>query len=193
MMKSQESAGILDRAFRRLRMLRANSGSRSVPGSPSQGGRRSIPLRMAHTMVQATAARKRLVSQKAFEASPKICTLLQSIGQIQAVPRSTTLFRKGDAPNGVFVILKGKVALSAGDHGCEITRIATAHSLLGLPSTVGNRSYTLTAETVTDVELCVVPGAKFRTAMASNPELGMAIVTILSDEVSALRRLVVRT
>ncbi len=141
------------------------------------------------TMAQTKAVRTRIASSKAFEASPEVCTMLQSVGRVQTLPRLTTLFRMGEAPKGVFLILKGRVALSAGDQARQITRVAAEHSLLGLPSTVGNRRYSLTARTMTDAEVCLVPAAEFRKAMASNPALGMAIVTILSNEVSALRRL----
>jgi CRP-like cAMP-binding protein len=41
---------------------------------------------------------------------------------------------------------------------------------------------------LTDVEVCIVPAKRFQQMLASNPVLGMAIVNILSNEVSALRR-----
>ena len=143
--------------------------------------------KMLTTMARAKTVRTK--ASKAFEAPPEICAVLQTLGEVQTVPRLTTLFCKGDAPKGVFVILKGRVALSAGDDTRQITRIAAEHSLLGLPSTVGNRHYSLTARTVTSTQVCVVPGAVFRKSMASNPALGLAIVNILSNEVSALRRI----
>ena len=140
-------------------------------------------------MTEVRTAPRKIASSRAFEASPEICAMLQTVGKALTLPRRTTLFRQGDVPKGVFVILTGKVALSAGDHACRVTRIAAEHSLLGLPSTVGNRRYTLTAQTLTDVEVYVVPPEVFRKSLASNPTLGMAIVKILSDEVSALRKL----
>jgi CRP-like cAMP-binding protein len=123
-----------------------------------------------------------------FEAPAKICALLQSAGKRMSVPQRTILFRKGDLPKGVFLVLRGKVALSAGDDRSRLTRIGSKGSLLGLPSTVGNRRYTLTAETLTDAEVCLIQPEQFREMLASNPVLGMAIVNILSNEVSALRR-----
>jgi CRP-like cAMP-binding protein len=139
---------------------------------------------MAHApTVTGTAA-----NQLVFEAPSEICALLQSVGKRRSVPQRTILFRKGDLPKGVLLVLGGKVALSAGDDCSQLTRIGGKGSLLGLPSTVGNRRYSLTAESLTDVEVCIVPAKRFQQMLASNPVLGMAIVNILSNEVSALRR-----
>ena len=113
------------------------------------------------------------------------------MGEIETVPRGTMLFRKGDPLKGVFVVLQGRVALSAGDDPVRITRIAGKGSLLGLPATVRNRRYSLTAEAVTDTEVCLVPPERFREALATNPLLGLAVVAILSEEVAGLRRFVV--
>lgn len=168
------------------------SGCRPHPAGPPP--LRSMPFRSPRKWL-ITMARVKTVHTKtsrAFAAPPEICAMLQSLGEVQTVPRLTTLFCKGDAPRGVFVVVKGRVALSAGDDTRQITRIAAEHSLLGLPSTVGNRHYSLTARTVTDTQVCVVPAAEFRKSMASNPALGLAIVNILSNEVSALRRIQIR-
>ena len=142
-------------------------------------------------MRPAKAVRTLPKTSKAFEAPVEVCDLLRELGTPESACRGTTLFRKGDPPAGVFLITSGRVALSAGDDPCRITRIAGVRSLLGLPSTVGDRAYTLTAEAVTDVELCHIAPDAFRNALASNPVIGMAIVRILSDEVSALRRFAV--
>ncbi len=140
---------------------------------------------MSHNHAVISEAR----ASKAFDAPADVCALLQSIGTPRTVPPKTVLFRKGDSPKGVFVVLNGKVALTAGDHSSALTRIAGRRSLLGLPSTVGNKRYSLTAQALTDVEVCLVHPKEFRSLLTSNPMIGMAIVRILSKEVSALRRL----
>lgn len=136
-----------------------------------------------------TAASTRKVSPHiAFEASHELCALLREIGRPVSLSAKTVLFRKGGAPKGVFLVRKGKVAVSAGDPLTGLTRIAQKGSLLGLPSTVNNKPYSLTACTVTDVELYTVQPQKFRKLLRSDPVVGLAIVKILSEEVWALRK-----
>jgi CRP-like cAMP-binding protein len=139
-------------------------------------------------MIQAPAKARKVKPRNAFEAPAEVCALLRSMGRRFAVGANTVLFRKGEAPKGVFLVIKGKVALSAGDDGSGLTRIAQRRSLLGLPSTVNNKRYSLTAVTLTDVELCLIQPQAFRNLLQSNPMVGVAIVKILSDEVWALRR-----
>ena len=135
---------------------------------------------MAHTHTLAKTA-------AAFEAPRNICSILRQSGTREKFAAKSTLFRSGDAPRGVFLVLRGSVALSAGDDHSSFSRIASKGSLLGLPSTVGDRAYSLTAEALTEVTVCHIQPEEFRGMLSSNPLLGMAVVNILSDEVSALR------
>jgi CRP-like cAMP-binding protein len=123
----------------------------------------------------------------AFEAPLDICSVLRPAGTPQTVAAKSVLFRAGDPPQGVFLVLRGSILLSAGNRDSSFNRIASKGSLLGLPSTVSDRPYSLTAEALTEVEVCCIPPDDFRSMLASNPILGMAVVNILSDEVSALR------
>lgn len=123
----------------------------------------------------------------AFQAPSEVCSILRPAGTVKAVPTKTNLFQAGDPPQGVFLVLHGSVLVSAGDRHSRFSRIAHEGSLLGLPSTVSDRPYSLTAETLTEVEVCCIEPEKFRGMLASNPRLGIAVVNILSDEVSALR------
>jgi CRP-like cAMP-binding protein len=125
----------------------------------------------------------------AFEAPTEIVELLKSIGTRKTAPRKTLLFRKSDRGKGVFVLLIGKVALSAGNNQPALTRIASSRSILGLPSTVGNQRYSLTAEALTGVEVCQITPRKFRNVLKTNPAIGIAVLRILSEEVSDLRRI----
>lgn len=122
-----------------------------------------------------------------FEAPAEICSILGEKGSHESFAAKSILFRAGDPPRGVFLVLSGSVALSAGDNHSAFTRIAGKGSLLGLPSTVSNRDYSLTAKALTAVTVCHIQPGKFRRMLSSNPALGMAVVSMLSDEVSALR------
>jgi CRP-like cAMP-binding protein len=126
-----------------------------------------------------------------FQVSPQVSVLLQSFGKVKKVESGRVLFRKGDAPMGTFLVLSGRVALSAGDDPVRITRIAEQGSLLGLPATIRQRPYSLTAEAVTDCEVCGISSERLRKALLEYPAIGLAIVEILAEEVSVLRTLAV--
>lgn len=128
---------------------------------------------------------------RAFTASPELCFELQRIGKRKCVPAGTFLFHKGDKNRGVFLVLSGRFALSSGEDPTRITRIAEKGSLLGLPATVRNRAYSLTAEATGDAEVCVISAKRFREMLSTNTLLGMSVVSMLAEEVSILRRLAV--
>jgi hypothetical protein len=86
----------------------------------------------------------------AFQAPPAVCEELQRIGKHQTVESGTTLFERGEQNRGLFVVTSGRFALSSGDDPVRVTRIAEKGSLLGLPATVRDAPYSLTAEAVTD-------------------------------------------
>jgi CRP-like cAMP-binding protein len=134
---------------------------------------------------------KRSNAPKPFKAPESVCADILKIGKFQNVSPGTILFHKGDAPQGIFLVMEGRVALSAGDDPVRVTRVAEKGSLLGLPSTIRNRPYTLTAEAVTRVDMCCVSAEQFREMLKTNTDLGVTVVTMLAEEISALRKLAV--
>ena len=97
----------------------------------------------------------------------------------------------GQESEGVFLVLEGRVALSSGEDPVRITRIAEKGSLLGLPATVRDKPYSLTAEAVTDLRVCHMLPAAFRELLATNATLGLTVVNMLAEEISILRKLAV--
>ena len=91
----------------------------------------------------------------------------------------------------MFLVLEGRVALSSGEDPVRITRIAERGSLLGLPATIRNKPYSLTAEAVTDLQLCHIVASRFCQQLAMNASLGLAVLTMLAEEISILRKLAV--
>lgn len=150
-----------------------------------------MPKRMQSTTRNRVGPTYKVKAPKPFMASPELCEALKSIGTILSVSSGEILFRKGDATKGVFLVLSGRVALSAGDDPVRITRIAEKGSILGLPATVRNKPYSLTAETVTECQLCRVTPEPFRELLSQNPAFGMSVIAMLAEEVSVLRKLAV--
>jgi CRP-like cAMP-binding protein len=127
-----------------------------------------------------------------FEAPPELCEALEQIGKCLRVSSGIILFRQGQRNLGVYVVMSGRFALSAGDDPYRVTRIAQKGSLLGLPATIRHKPYSLTAEAVTDSVVCLVSPERFRNLLSENTTLGFVVLTMLADEVSNLRRLQVR-
>lgn len=128
---------------------------------------------------------------KAFQCTAAVCEELVKNGSRKQLDPGTIIFHKGDKPKGVYLVLSGRVALSAGDDPTRITRVAGERSLLGLPATVRNRAYSLTAETVTPVEVCVISPNRFRELLREDTSLGTTVIAILAEEISVLRKLAV--
>lgn len=128
---------------------------------------------------------------KPFQVPKEVSAELVQVGTIKTAAPGTILFRQGQAPKGVFLVLEGRIALSSGEDPVRVTRVAEKGSLLGLPATVRNQPYSLTAESVSNVRVCHISTAKFRKMLSTNTELGLTVVNLLAEEISVLRRLAV--
>ncbi len=124
-----------------------------------------------------------------FRASEIMSVELEKLGVRQSVPAGTILFREGEDVRGVYLVLNGRFALSAGEDPTRVTRIAEHGSLLGLPATVRSKPYSLTAEAVTDADVCLVSVDCFRTLIVENSSIGMEVIAMLADEVATLRKI----
>ena len=126
-----------------------------------------------------------------FVAPLQVWKQLEREGAICDVKPGSFLFRSGETSKGVFVVLEGRVALSAGEDPTRIVRIAERGSLLGLPATVSGKPYSLTAEVVSQSRLAMLSPARFRELLRNNPVLGLVVVQMLAEEVSTVRKLAV--
>jgi CRP-like cAMP-binding protein len=151
----------------------------------------AMPKKVAAAKVGKVRQKPMPKAIRAFHASPEICTELQRIGTHRTVPSGAILFQRGEQNRGLFVVTSGRFALSSGDEPADITRIAETDCILGLPATVRDAPYSLTAQAVTEAEISVISPGKFRELLKNNPTVGMAILAILADEVFEMRRIFV--
>src|SRR5215470_10217260 len=81
---------------------------------------------------------------------PQAVKGLAAITSTAVYPKGATLFVEGQAPRGVFILCSGKVKLStsSADGKTLIVRIADPGEVLGLPATVTEKPYELTAEVI---------------------------------------------
>jgi CRP-like cAMP-binding protein len=124
----------------------------------------------------------------AFLAEPELCEALQPLSTTVNATKNQTIFRRGDAMKGVYLVEAGKVLLHAGEGLAEIHRMCSAGSLLGLPAAMGNHPYSLTAVCATDATLRFISREEFIDTLNTHPICAIQIVEMLADEVGTLRR-----
>jgi len=94
--------------------------------------------------------------------------------------RSTVLFRRGDKPFGVFLVLSGKVSLDP-EIPQRPVRCYGAGALVGLPATLTSRNYAMTATVIEDAELGFLPPQVLNSLMKSNPDFCQELLKLLSE------------
>lgn len=116
---------------------------------------------------------------------------LAAIGLPKAAKPEAVLFRQGDPPKGLYLIESGKVALTLSKgKTCKAFWIAEAGSVLGLPSTVRNQPYSLTAKIIESTQMIFVSRTKMRRLLLSDSELCFKAVQILGAELRSVRLVV---
>jgi CRP-like cAMP-binding protein len=121
-----------------------------------------------------------------LEASDDMRSCLESAGEKQHLSANQILFREEDSNSGVFLLVKGKVRMSVRNLP-KLDRIFSAGSLLGLPSTFTGRSYSLTAEALTEVDAIHVLQPNFLQIMKERSELCREATEMLGREVTFIQ------
>ena len=118
-----------------------------------------------------------------------LCELLR-LGRFQSEPAHKVLFQRGEAAQGVYVIVSGKIELSLdGNLQHPLTQTAGLGDIAGLPAAITGKPYSLTATTAVPCELWYVARGAIVGALRNNPHLGRALLEILAHEVQDLREL----
>jgi CRP-like cAMP-binding protein len=104
-------------------------------------------------------------------------------------PEGAVLFRRGEPAFGIFVVRKGKVALRLeSEKGTPVLdRTATRDSILGLPGTLSGGRYSLTAVTLQECELAMIPRPELLELIQQDCSIGMELMRALGDEVVQMR------
>ncbi len=126
-----------------------------------------------------------LISRQTFSAPAELSSAITRLGKPQLLRAGEVLFRRGDPVKGVYLIQAGRVQLSIGPYGTTWT--AEPGSLLGLPATVRDSDYSLTAVAVEDTEVAFAENALVRKVLATDAALCYQVVEILSGELQWLR------
>lgn len=110
---------------------------------------------------------------------------LQALDQISAratYPKGAVLFVEGQEPRGVFIICTGRVKLSAGsaEGRSLILRIAGGGEIIGIPGTISNRPYEVTAEALEPTQANFIRRAEFIDFLKQNSEAALKVAEVLT-------------
>ena len=124
----------------------------------------------------------------ALTAPDTIIKQLESVGIDVKKQRGTFLFRRNDQVTGAFLIAKGKVRLGLENvrRGLPWRELGPG-SLLGLPATLSDASYSLTAEVIEDSEFFFISAATLKDLLRQQPQLCFDVMHILTEELMETR------
>jgi CRP-like cAMP-binding protein len=113
---------------------------------------------------------------------------LESAGSAVQKEKGTFLFRRGDAAAGVYLVVRGEIRLGLErDPRGFPSRLIGEGSVLGLPSTLSNSPYSLTAEVMESSRLIFVAAERLRQLLRDQPQLCFDVMTILTEELTQTR------
>jgi CRP-like cAMP-binding protein len=124
-------------------------------------------------------------AQKAPEELQKA---LVEAGDTRQLEGGCRLFAFGEEASGVFLILQGRArAVLPGGAGRELLRLtAGPGSLLGVPSALCAKNYQFDVEALEPLDAVFVPVTQLNDLLRQRPELGMQVMGMMCEELSAL-------
>jgi CRP-like cAMP-binding protein len=103
-------------------------------------------------------------------------------------PRGTYLFRRGEPVTGIFLIVEGVVRLGLDGNPASFPwREVGRGSVVGLPATLSDASYSLTAEVLEHCRLIFLPRQSLLDLLRQKPELCFQVMSILTEELTQTR------
>jgi CRP/FNR family cyclic AMP-dependent transcriptional regulator len=108
---------------------------------------------------------------------------LAAITAASSYPKGATLFVEGQVPRGVFILCSGRVKLSTTSAVGRtlIVRIADPGEVLGLPATVTEKPYELTAEVIEPTQANFIPRQEFLSFLREHGEVGLRVAQQLGE------------
>jgi CRP/FNR family transcriptional regulator len=115
---------------------------------------------------------------------------LQRLSEITAsatYPKGATLFVEGQPARGVFILCAGHVKLStsSADGRTLILRISEPGDLLGLPATISDRPYEVTADVIEPTQANFISRADFLTFLRDFGDVALHVAQELSESYQA--------
>ena len=125
-------------------------------------------------------------------ASP-VLEHVASVGDIGEVSQGEALFREGEMPESLYVLIEGRVSLTgtAADSSSAVIDILGPNSSFVLANVLADEPYLMGAEAVTTSMLIRIAAEPMRAAVTAQPAAAMAMMRAMSAELGAMTRQVV--
>lgn len=121
---------------------------------------------------------------EAFHTHPDLRAGFDHLARPAAHKKGAVLFRQGQNPRGVFLMVHGRARLSMrADNGRNVTyRNVGPGYVLGLPSTILNKPYLFTAELLDDSQVAFIPAEDVVEFLRKRSDLCFDVVQLLGGE-----------
>ena len=124
---------------------------------------------------------------------PELQQHLIEAGSRQRYRRKDFLFHRGDPVGGVFLILSGEVRLGLDKNPANFpSRDFGPGTVLGLPATLSDSPYSLTAEVIGDAEVSYICRSDMLERLRQNSKLSFEVMNLLSEELAGTRNALTR-
>ena len=121
-------------------------------------------------------------------APDELKTHLAAIGTPIQRARGSYLFRHGEPVTGIFLIFEGVVRLGLDPNPAGLpSRELGPGSVVGLPATLSDSRYSLTAEVLEDSRLIFLLRQTLLELLRQKPDLCFHIMSILTEELAQTR------
>jgi len=130
-------------------------------------------------------------ASEGLRADAELKARLQAVASPVHKAKGSYLFREHQAVAGVYLVRSGQIKLTLkSEHKRICLMLAGPDYVLGLPATLANRAYSLTAQVTEDADFAFVPHRKALALLRDDPQLCFRVVRMLSDEVRHLRNVI---
>ncbi len=127
---------------------------------------------------------------KAFVAEPELIRVLEPYSASAQYEEDRILFRQGEPPDGLYIVHQGMVALAMTSENGEslFAAYALPGSLLGLPSLITEKPYTLSATACAGARVGFLGRDDFNRLLQSQPQLSARVLKVLAAQIRGARR-----
>ena len=124
-----------------------------------------------------------------FVAEKELIEALEKRSSTLICPEERRLFTQGGAPNGLYILRKGKAVMTmeSPTGGILLSIVLGPGSLLGLPALIGSEPYTMTATAEAGSEFGLVSREDFNSMMLTDPTIAVRVLRVLAAEVRTAR------
>jgi CRP/FNR family transcriptional regulator, cyclic AMP receptor protein len=121
--------------------------------------------------------------------SPDVQSRILTIARRLTEPRGGVLFRRGEPPSGIFLVLSGNVSLRLESDGNNPLweRIVEKDSIVGLPASLSGSRYSLTAIVLDPSDVAFVERWALLELIKNDPAVGLELIRALSEEIVEMR------